>query len=256
MRKEIIGDATLYLGDSMEIMRDILTGAADCIVTDPPYKLTSGGGTPKGKPTRGLADWHIENRPQPRMSGCFNSESYNNNGNLVECDIDWPDFMPLMYSCLRDGHAYVMANNRHIANCENAALAAGFRLHNWLVWDKVTATPNRWYMKNCEFTGFFYKGRAKYINNMSHKQLVRVAHKDESKHPTEKPVELMESYIRNSTQPGQVVLDPFMGSGSTGVAAIRAGRAFIGIEKDPRWFDVACGRIGATGRVTGLFESA
>ena len=230
MQKIQIGSATLYHGDALEIL-PTLGQCADLLVSDPPYKLTSGGVTPS------------DGR---RMAGCFNNDRYNNNGNIVECDIDWPDFMPVLYGCLNDqAHAYVMANNRHIANCENAALAAGFRLHNWLVWDKRTATPNRWYMKNLEFIGFFYKGPAFYINNMSAKQLLSVPQIDESKHPTEKPVPLMKFYIEQSSQPGQVVIDPFMGSGTTGVAALQSGRAFIGVEKSEEYFEIARQRIQA-----------
>lgn len=230
MDKVVIGNATLYHGDALEIL-PTLGQCADLLVSDPPYKLTSGGaGNAHGA---GI-----------RMRGCFSSDVYDNKGGIVECDIDWPDFMPALYGCLKDqAHAYVMTNNRHIANCENAALDAGFRLHNWLVWDKRTATPNRWYMKNLEFVGFFYKGAAKYINNMSAKQLISIPQIDETEHPTEKPVSLMKFYIQQSSQPGQVVIDPFMGSGTTGVAAMQSKRNFIGIEKDRRWFDTACLRL-------------
>lgn len=226
MQKIQIGPATLYHGDALEIL-PTLGQCADLLVSDPPYKLTYGG-------------------PHGSMKGCLSKERYDNKGGLVMCDIDWPDFMPALYGCLKDqAHAYVMANNRHIANCENAALAAGFRLHNWLVWDKRTATPNRWYMKNLEFVGFFYKGTAFYINNMSAKQLLSVPQIDESKHPTEKPVPLMKFYIEQSSQPGQVVIDPFMGSGTTGVAALMSGRGFIGVEKSDEYFEIARQRIQA-----------
>ena len=223
--KIVIGNATLYHGDALEILPN-LGQCADLLVSDPPYKITSGGNT------------------TGEMGGCFSKGRYDNSGSIVECEIDWPDFIPALYGCLKDQtHAYVMANNRHIANCENAALAAGFRLHNWLVWDKRTATPNRWYMKNLEFVGFFYKGAAKYINDMSAKQLISIPQIDETEHPTEKPVSLMKYYIQQSSQPGQVVIDPFMGSGTTGVAAMQSKRNFIGIEKDRRWFDTACLRL-------------
>lgn len=62
-------------------------------------------------------------------------------------------------------------------------------------------------------------------------------------HPTPKPPELARHFIRLHTTPGQTVLDPFMGGGSTGVAAIEEGRKFTGIEIEPRWFDLACERI-------------
>lgn len=62
-------------------------------------------------------------------------------------------------------------------------------------------------------------------------------------HPTEKPVPLMAELVSDYTNPGQTILDPFMGSGTTGVAAVRGGRKFIGIEKEPKYFDIACKRI-------------
>ncbi|MGL5736613.1 MAG: DNA-methyltransferase, partial [Beijerinckiaceae bacterium] len=64
-------------------------------------------------------------------------------------------------------------------------------------------------------------------------------------HPTEKPVSLMAEILTDFTNEGQLIADPFMGSGTTGVAAVRMGRRFIGIEKDPRYFDLACKRIEA-----------
>ena len=123
------------------------------------------------------------------------------------------------------------------------AKKAGFDFHNLLIWDKGTVTPNRWYMKGCEFVGFFYKGTAKSINNCSSKALVKYPQIDETMHPTEKPVGLMQHYIENSTQPGQTVIDPFMGTSTTGVACVKSGRKFVGIEIDQEWFDVACERI-------------
>lgn len=224
VKKVTIGNATLYHGDAIEIMRDVLPESADLCVTDPPYRLTSGG--------RGTS-WSIGD--------------YKNSGELVDCDIDWPDFMYLIYKSLRgDSHAYVMANNRHVEAMLFNARQAGFGFHNLLVWDKRSATPNRWYMKNLEFIGFFYKGKAKYINDMRAKQLIAMPQIDESNHPTEKPVALMQYYIEQSSEPNQTVLDPFMGSGTTGVAAIKSSRKFIGIESNKRWFDVACERISKT----------
>ena len=67
----------------------------------------------------------------------------------------------------------------------------------------------------------------------------------QGEHPTEKPVSLMAEILADFTNEDQTVLDPFMGSGTTGVAAVRMGRSFIGIERDERYFDIACGRIAA-----------
>lgn len=225
-----IGPCDLYLGDATELLPNMVAAGlqSDLVLTDPPYLLTSGGQTGGGMQER---------------FGDGTGRSYDNSGELVPCDIDWPDFMPLLYAALGRGHCYTMANNRNVQAMLNAAEAAGFGFHNLLVWDKITATANRWYMKNLEFVGFFYKGNARMINDCAAKQLIRCAQVDESKHPTEKPVELMGHYIRMSSQPGQIVLDPFMGSGSTGVAAVAAGRKFIGIEKDENFFRMAVTRI-------------
>ena len=65
----------------------------------------------------------------------------------------------------------------------------------------------------------------------------------ERDHPTEKPISLMATLIDVQTEPDTLVLDPFMGSGSTGVAAVRMGRRFIGVEHDPKHFETACRRI-------------
>ena len=225
-RIETIGNCTLHLGDSLEIMHDmVLSGnQADLVVTDPPYKLTYGG-------------------CHGSLGGCLSSENYDNKGGLVECEIDWTDFMPLLFNILRHGHAYVMCNNRHVQNMLNSAEKSGFKFHNRVVWDKGSCTPNMWYMKNCEYIGFFYKSKAKFINDCGSKQLIKIPQIDESDHPTEKPVMLMRHYIENSSKPDDIVIDPFMGTGTTGVACIESNRKFIGIEKIEKWFDVACKRI-------------
>ncbi len=220
-----IGDATLYLGDCLEILPTL--GRVDAVVTDPPYLLTYGG-------------------CHGSLGGKLAEANYDNKGGIVECQIDWPDFMPAIFAALRDSaHAYIMANNRHVQNMLNSAEGAGLKFHNLLVWNKGTATPNRWYMKNCEFTGFFYKGRAFFINDCGDKQLHNVPNILNAGHPTEKPSELMAVYIGNSTQRAETVLDPFMGSGTTGVACAKLGRKFIGIEIEPKYFDIACKRIEA-----------
>jgi len=228
-----LGRAMLYLGDC----RDVLPGLApvDLVVTDLPYRLESGGkttGEMKGKFARGV---------------------YDNGGTIIPVTIEFSELMPLVSSCLHQGHGYFMVNNRHVAQAENEALAAGFRFHNWLVWDKSTGTPNRWYMKNCEFVLLVFKGRAQAINDCGSRQLLRCPNVIDGDHETEKPVPLMAHYIKNSSRPGQIVLDPFMGSGTTGVAAVQLGRAFIGIEQDPKYFAIACERLEQAQRQRDLF---
>lgn len=237
--KEIIGDCTLYLGDSMEIMPTL--APVDLIVSDVPYPLTTGGVSKSSK----------------TMSGIFSAHNYANDGQLIMATVPFPDMMKALYGALaEDADCYVMSNDKNVYPLMDAAFEAGFSLHNLLVWDKIAPTANRWYMKNCEFTIYLWKGRAKTINNPGSKQILRGGVEKESGHPTEKPVHLMAEYVGNSSLPGQTVLDPFMGSGSTGVACVQTGRKFIGIELDQRWFDVACRRVEFAYKHPDMFKAA
>lgn len=221
IRKEVIGDSTLYLGNAMEIMPTL--ESVDLICTDAPYLVATGG------KSEGRGGWQAD---------------YANDGKIVTCDLDWSDWLPLAYQVLKnDRQAYFMSDGKNMFAAHAAAIAAGFKLHEPYVWDKRSASPNRWGMKVCEFTLFMRKGKAFTIADPSTKTLFSMFQRDETAHRTEKPVELMSQYVCNSTRPGQMVLDPFMGVGTTGVAAIRYGRRFTGIEIEARWFDAACERI-------------
>lgn len=225
-RKEEIGGCTLYLGDALEILPVI--GRSDLCVSDVPYALTTGG----------------VSRSSKTMSGIFAAHNYANDGQLIMATVPFPDMMQAIYGALvDDADCYVMANDKNVHPLTTAALGAGFGFHNLLAWDKITPTANRWYMKNLEFTLYLWKGRARTINNPSAKQIIRGGLDKVSGHPTGKPVPLMAEYIRNSSQPGDTVLDPFMGAGTTGVAAVHLGRRFVGIEIDEAFFNIACQRI-------------
>ena len=74
-------------------------------------------------------------------------------------------------------------------------------------------------------------------------------------HPTEKPIPLMAEIVKDFTNHGETILDPFMGSGTTGVACVKLGRKFIGIELDPKYFDLSCRRIEEAYKQTDMFIS-
>lgn len=234
-REEIIGDARLILGDCREVLPTL--AKSDLALTDPPYRVTSGG---FGDLEGGFSGWI--------------KDSYDNKGAIVDCDIDWSEWLDLLPAALRDdAQIYVFSNDRNLPAAWAAAEAAGFKFHRLLTWDKRAALPNRWYQQTCEFVWFGRQGRAFMIADPSSKALQSVFQRDESDHPTEKPVGLCQLYIENSTTPGGVVLDPFMGSGTTGVAAIKSDRRFVGIELTERWFDVACRRIEKAANEPRLF---
>lgn len=222
-------------------MREVLPALdarAKMCMSDPPYRLTAGG-------------------QSHALGGILGGDAYSNSGELFDM-VEWVDMAPLIYSVLDDNaDAVIMASDREEAAARTAFLGAGFGFHRLLVWDKITATPNRWYMPNCEFGMYLFKGRARRIADCSSKALIRCPQVDVSQHyladdvpaderrphATEKPVQLMSFWMGNSTEPGDLVIDPFMGSGSTIVAAAQTGRSAIGIEKDPKWFHVACERV-------------
>lgn len=221
----VIGDCNLYLGDCLEILPTL--DPVDAVVTDPPYRVSSGG---FGDLQGGFSGWI--------------KDSYDNKGAIVACDIDWRDWLPVSVGAMKESaHAYIFSNDRNLTVAREAAEDAGLKFHRLLVWDKKTALPNRWYIQNCEFVLFMRRGKAVQIRECGTLALQSVFQIDASDHPTEKPVSLCEVYVRNSSDKGQTILDPFMGSGTTGVACAKLGRKFIGIELEPKYFDIACQRI-------------
>lgn len=239
MRVETIGNCELYLGDAREVV-ECLPRKHRLVVSDVPYRLTSGGPAPSAA--------------HKKMSGGW-MKDYSNDGKVVICDISWPEIFDVVDACLEeDAEAYVMANDKNLTDALTSAKGGGFQVHNILVWDKVSATANRWYMKNCEFSLYLFRGRARRIADCSSKQLVRLPQRDETDHPTEKPVPLMMHYIENSIRAGEAVIDPFMGSGTTGVACQRLGVPFTGIEIDEKHFETACRRLEQLVRTGGAAD--
>ena len=146
-----------------------------------------------------------------------------------------------------DTHAYIYINARNIKELQTEAEKAGFQYQNIIIWEKGNATPNRYYLQAYEMILLLRKGKARNINNMGTKNLLKVKNIIGKKtHPTEKPVELNKIFIENSSNQGELVLDPFMGSGSCGVACKETDRNFVGIEIDEKYFKIAQERINNT----------
>lgn len=218
----------LYQGDSVEIMRSIPEGKIDLIITDPPYKTITGGDSNGAN----------SERPKGMLQG--------NRKLFKHQNIKISSWMPEIYRVLKEGsHCYIFTNSLNLQEMLNEAIKAGFKLHNLLVWEKNNCTPSQYYMKNCEYVLFLRKGKAKWINNIGDSKTVHKFNNiiGNKLHPTEKPVDLLEYYLLNSSEPNDIVFDPFMGSGSMGEAAIKNDRRFVGIELDEKYFEVAKDRI-------------
>lgn len=221
----------LLKDDCLELMKDIPDESVDLIVTDPPYKITSRG---NGGNSGGMFQKKIVNKGQV----------FNNN------DISIKDYLGEFYRMLKpQTHCYIMTNNKNITDFLMAVKESDFHFIKNLVWVKDNKIMGQSYMSQFEYIIFLRKGRHKKINNCGDSDVLTFPNKklkDENGktiHDTEKPVGLMEVLIDNSSQPYDLVLDPFMGIGSTGVAAVNLNRNFIGMELEEKYFDIAKERI-------------
>lgn len=212
-RKEVIGAATLYLGDCREVLPTL--GKVDAVVTDPPYGIGKDGQTRTtggngGRKAYDFKGWDAE-RPGREVFDLIRAASDN----------------------------IIIWGGNYFADVLPAT-------SKWLVWDK----GQRINQSDGELAWTSWNGalRIKVLNRV---ELMT----DGAEHPTQKPVKLMRWCI-DFTNGAQTILDPFMGSGSTGVAAVDMQRAFIGIERDPAYFDIACRRIEDAQRQGNLFGDA
>ena len=220
----------LIKGDCLEKMNSIKDNSIDLVIIDPPYKLTGGGC--KDTKIRGAV-------------GRYENENMKNGTVFKHNSIKSSDWFKEIYRVLKDRtHCYVMCNDKYVKEYLVEAEKAGFKEVNILTWAKGMHTPTQYYMKNTEFILMFRKGKARYINNMGSFSLIDIKGiKGNKVHPSEKPYQLMRHLILNSSDEGDVVLDCFMGSCSTGIACANTNRKFIGIELDDKYFNIACKRI-------------
>jgi site-specific DNA-methyltransferase (adenine-specific) len=187
---------------------------------------------------------------QVRVGGMLSHHNNANalNGKLFEHnDIEFSEYLPELYRVLKPNtHCYLMINALNLKDLQQAAEDAGFRMQNILVWKKNTSTPNQYYMQCLEFILMLRKGAAKRVNDCGICNCLSVPNiigKGKKHHPTAKPVELMRIMIEQSSNKGDVVLDPFAGGGSTLVAAKQAERNYIGFEIDPKYYEMANKRL-------------
>lgn len=228
----------VYNRDAIEWLKTLDNDSVDLIVSDPPYRVTQHG--------------------HSGLGGIFKTkvgEDKKLNGKLFEHnEVDVNDYAGELYRVLKpDSHCYIMTNDRNLQNFLNVFTNIGFNFCKLLIWDKQNKITNQYYMNQVEYILFMYKGRNKQINNCGTSNLLSVNNvKNKThNHPTEKPVELMEILIKNSSNEGDLVLDPFVGVGSTPVACKNLNRNFIGCELDKNYFDTTMERLND---VTDFFE--
>tara|TARA_Y100000593_G_C4182732_1_gene272823 strand:+ start:26 stop:727 length:702 start_codon:yes stop_codon:yes gene_type:complete len=217
---EVIGDATLYLGDCLDILPEI--DFVDAVVTDPPYgiKMDKGfngsggfGGSGKAINRRKYNDCWDDVRPEKKIFDILINKS------------------KVSYIFGGNYFADILPNSTH-----------------WIVWDKLNTMPT---FGDCEL--IWTNCDKKSVKKITYEYNGLIGKEDKRVHPTQKPVELMQRIIQTVSKDKTLVLDPFMGSGTTGVASINLGKKFIGIEREQKYFDIACKRIEQAERQGDLF---
>ena len=236
--KEQIGDATLYLGDCLEILPTL--GKVDAVVTDPPYSDVVHS-------TRGRRGADIRNDGGPSL--------YQIEFGSIEGQ---QDVLARLIVPMTEGWFLCFSDIFALPGWRDTVLSAGGKSKSVCLWIKPDCAPQFNGQKPAtafECIGAFWCGdgyskwrgggsRGLYYHNTNNPDRHGV-------HKTEKPVNLMYELIE--LYAFGTVLDPFMGSGTTGVACAKLGRKFIGIEIEPRYFDIACKRIEEAYRQPDLF---
>ena len=216
MKPVIIGNCELYLGDCLEIMPTL--GRVDAVVTDPPYGINENDKkiASRGKLAKPVDYGEVRWDQDPLQDYVDSARNISK------------------YQIIFGGNYYILPPT----NC-------------WLVWDKINGTND---FADCElaWTNLDKAVRLKkhlwngMLRGGEERGIQRV-------HPTQKPVEVMRWCIEHLPAECETILDPFMGSGTTGVACVKLGRKFIGIELDEKYFDITCRRIEEAYKQPDLF---
>jgi site-specific DNA-methyltransferase (adenine-specific) len=214
----------VYEHDAVEWLRTLPAESVDLLVTDPPYESLE------------------KHRAIGTTTRLKHSKASSNDWFRIFPNTRFPDFFREAYRVLaRDRHFYLFSDAETMFVVKPLAEAAGFKFWKPLVWDKVLLGMGYHYRCRYEFILFFEKGKRRILDLsiadvISHPRV-------RGGYPTEKPAALSEVLIRQSTSPGEIVADPFMGSGSAGVAALSLGRRFVGTDISPNALELSIERL-------------
>ena len=258
--KKVIGDCTLYLGDSLEVMAGLPDESVDVIWTDPPYgnennaKGFSAQNDTRGRSTKWTDGSETRSGDIKAQEEILNDDHdgmrHVIDGTLIHAArILKKDFSAACY-CSMGGGAEGDPSYTWISNRMNEQ---GMTFFHMVIWDKKNPGTGWRYRRQHELvivgmregSKIAWPGGGSSKNPGSMPNIVSFS-KPRSygeTHPNDKPPELVQKFLSVHTAPGDVVIDPFMGGGATGIACIRMGRKFIGIELDPKYFDLACTNI-------------
>jgi|TARA_R110002124_G_scaffold241345_1_gene406583 site-specific DNA-methyltransferase (adenine-specific) len=209
----------LFHGDCLEVMKTLPDQSVDLILTDPPYGMEFKSSYRKIK-----------------------YDKIKNDDNLYWLE----DFVKLCFNKAKNNTAHYIFCSFHNIDKFKQAFEEYFTIKNILVWEKNNTSMGDLtadFAPKIEFIIFLQKGR-KLINGNRSPNIFKFARTQNKYHPTEKPIMLMEHLISKFSNEKDVVLDPFMGSGTTAIASRNLNRKFIGIELDKKYFDTVNKRLG------------
>ena len=214
-RIETIGDATLYLGDCREILPTLPN--VDLVLTDPPYGIGIGLAKNRGKSNLAKATSYADtewDNEQPSSE-------------FIQATVDHGT-----WACVWGGNYFKLDPSR-----------------TWLVWDKMLRGQD---MSDCELAWTNFSGKGVRLIRHLWSGFFKDGNDPRGVHPAQKPENVIAWCIRQAPK-SDTVLDCFMGSGTTGVACANLGKTFIGIEREPMYFETACERIESAYRQARLF---
>jgi len=243
------GSVVMYCGDCLDILPKLPNGCVDAVVTDPPY---SSGGAFRSDRTQSTSSKYLGSHGNaPKVGIEFSGDSRDGHAFLFWCtlwmlksfDVSSPSAIAMLFT-----------DWRQFPTMSDVFQAAGWTWRGAAVWDKGNARPmSGRFSHQAEFILWGSKGAIGWDFDKPCLNGVQKFCAPKEFHQTEKPVELLASMIEIA---GTTVLDPFTGSGTTGVACIRLNRQFIGIEKEPKYFDIAVRRIEQAFADQALFTQA
>lgn len=210
--------------DAVEWLRSLPDASVDLVVTDPAYESLE------------------KHRAIGTTTRLKHSKASSNDWFSIFPNSRFPELFCEVYRVLRkDRHFYLFCDPETAFIAKPLAEAAGFKFWKPLVWDKRKIGMGYHYRCRYEFVLFFEKGKRK-LNNLGIPDIIECARVFNG-YPTEKPVQVSEVLVRQSTMPGELVVDPFMGSASVGVAAVRNGRSFFGTDTCGEAIEIAHSRL-------------
>ena len=227
----------LFTQDAVSWLCDMPAESVDLLITDPAYESLE------------------KHRAIGTTTRLKHSKSSSNDWFKIFPNARFAELFEQVYRVLkRDSHFYLLCDAETMFVAKPEAERAGFKFWKPLVWDKKSIGMGYHYRARYELILFFEKGKRR-LSDLGIADIIAVP-RIRGGYPAEKPPEVAEVLIGQSSSPGEVVIDPFMGSGSVGVAALRLGRRFLGNDLNPEAGQIAAQRLAVLGDAGARVDTA